>query len=148
MASKLTDAMDVEIPSGITNARREEGFVIVCEGDRLVLAGNNDGPYHGTEYAVYEFLNRLGVRWFMPGEFGEYVPRQATIDFPETQLTERPDFVIRCGEEDARWQIRNKHNPDGMGFGVGDSSVMYLVPSFEDHPEVYAVNTPILPRTG
>jgi len=33
-----------------------------------VLAGNNDGPYHGTEYAVYDFLRSLGIRWYMPGE--------------------------------------------------------------------------------
>ena len=57
--SRLTDALGISIPAGLTNARREEGFTLVCRGDRLVLAGNDAGPYHGTEYAVYDFLNRL-----------------------------------------------------------------------------------------
>ena len=72
--SRLSDRLGLAIPGGVTAARREEGFVIACKGDRLLLAGNNDGPYHGTEYAVYDFLRSLGVRWFMPGEFGEIVP--------------------------------------------------------------------------
>ena len=40
---------------------------------------DDDGPYQGTFFAVSEFLNRQGVRWFMPGEFGECVPHAATI---------------------------------------------------------------------
>ena len=60
--SRLTDAAAVEIPSGWTPARREEGFVIHCRDGTLILAGNDEGRYHGTEYAVYDFLERLGVR--------------------------------------------------------------------------------------
>ena len=86
-------------------------------GDRLLLAGNNDGPYHGTEYAVYDFLRSLGVRWFMPGEFGEVVPRQKTIRVPEQQIRQKPDFAMRnwwlhaqpeLARQEARWKLRNK----------------------------------------
>ena len=59
--SRLSGGLGMAIPGGVTSARREEGFVIACKGDRLLLAGNNDGPYHGTEYAVYDFLRNLGV---------------------------------------------------------------------------------------
>ena len=82
--SRLSDSLGVAIPGGVSPSRREEGFVIVCKGDRLLLAGNNDGPFHGTEYAVYDFLRSLGVRWFMPGEFGEIVPHAATIRVPSS----------------------------------------------------------------
>ena len=163
--SRFTDEMKVAIPSGVTNARREEGFVIVCQGDRLVLAGNDEGPfpekiedqhYHGTEYAVYEFLNRLGVRWFMPGEFGEIVPRRATVTFPETQVRDQPDFIMRnwsadisseypeLREQQRRWKIRNKMNPHCMMFdGPGDGTVREILPAdeyFEKHPEYFAMN--------
>ena len=93
--SRLSDGLGTAIPGGVTSARREEGFVIACKGNRLLLAGNNDGPYHGTEYAVYDFLRSLGVRWFMPGEFGEIVPHTATIRVPEQRVEEKPDFVMR-----------------------------------------------------
>ena len=48
-------------------------------------------------------LNRLGGRWFMPGEFGEVVPLQATIALADVQVRQKPDFVVRCGEGDVRW---------------------------------------------
>ncbi len=48
--------------------------MVYATGDRLVLAGNDTDPYYGTRYAVVEFLHRLGVRWFLPGEIGQMVP--------------------------------------------------------------------------
>jgi hypothetical protein len=151
-ASKLTASLSVKIPVGVTPARREEGFVIWCRGDRLVLAGNNDGPYHGTEYAVYDFLNRLGVRWFMPGEFGEVVPRQTTITCAEVQDSQQPDFLMRnwwlhikpeIAEQETRWKIRNKMNPDVADFFAvpGDSSIRNVLDSqlVKAKPELFGL---------
>ncbi|MCK4323923.1 MAG: hypothetical protein KAW89_05285, partial [Armatimonadetes bacterium] len=154
--SRLTRAMEVKIPSGLTPARREEGFVIDCRDDRLLLAGNDEWPYHGTQYAVYDFLNRLGVRWFMPGEYGEVIPQRKTITVGELNISEQPSFVNRAywlctwltvskeeGTENRRWMIRNKMSEYGM-FGYGtDGSLGLLVPRsryYETHPEYYAMD--------
>src|SRR5437868_12106293 len=91
--SRLTDG--VTIPEGLTPQMREEGFLVQCRGDRLVLAGNDAGPYYGTRYAVVELIHRLGVRWFMPGEFGEVVPRTRTVSLEEMELRQQPDFPMR-----------------------------------------------------
>ncbi|MBU4399028.1 MAG: DUF4838 domain-containing protein, partial [Planctomycetes bacterium] len=150
--SKLTDSAGVAVPSGLTPARREEGFVIVCKGPRLVLAGNSEGPYHGTEYAVYDFLRSLGVRWFMPGEFGEIVPQQKTIAVPEQQIAQKPDFVMRnwwlhtppeLAKLEARWKLQNKMNSDAMFAIPGDSSVRNVVAPvamLKEKPELFALN--------
>jgi len=150
--SKFTDEMGVAIPSGLTNARREEGFVIHCEEDRLVLAGNDEGPYHGSEYAVYDFLERLGVRWFMPGDFGEIVPQRATIAFGAIHVHQEPDFIMRdwwlhttpeLAEQERRWKIRNKMNPSRPFAVPTDSSARRILPEseyFQDHPEYFAMN--------
>ena len=118
--SRLTQSSD-KIPSGLTPSRREEGFLVLCKGDRLVLAGNDEGPYHGSEYAVAELLERLGVRWFMPGEFGEVFPKQATIKVDNMEVRQKPDFLMRnwgSGSQtpdsraiEYRWKIRNRMNP-------------------------------------
>ncbi len=161
--SRLTDAMKVDIPAGLTPARREEGFVIVCKGERLVLAGNDAGPYHGTEYATYDFLERLGVRWFMPGEFGEVVPKQTTLAFADITVRQRPDFIQRnwwlhttdeMAALERRWKIRNKMNPDNLFQIPGDSSVRNFVADPKEaaaHPELFAKNldgsvNPFLPN--
>ncbi len=140
------------IPSGLTPRLREEGLVIRCQGDRLLLAGNDAGPYYGTRYAVAECLHQLGVRWFMPGEFGEVVPRATTLSFPETEVRQRPDFVMRnywqhnrdkMGEDDTEWKIHHKMNPRMQEwFGVpGDGSVRGYMPKdlVKLHPDWFAL---------
>ena len=148
--SKLTDGAKADIPSGLTSARDEEGFLIQSRGDRLVLAGNDAGPYHGTEYAVYNFLKRAGVRWFMPGDFGEVVPQSKTISFGDVTAREKPDFRMRdwwihatpaMAALEARWKIRNGMNPDVIFAAPGDSSLRNFMPAPElatTQPELFA----------
>jgi hypothetical protein len=140
------------IPSGLTPKLREEGFVIRCQGDRLLLVGNDAGPYYGTRYAVAEFLHRLGVRWFVPGEFGEVIPHAPTLTFPEIEVRQQPDFSMRnywqhnrdkMGDEDTEWKIHHKMNPRMQEwFGVpGDSSVRAYMPKDQVklHPDWFAL---------
>jgi hypothetical protein len=153
-ASQAAHDMGASIPAGLTPGRRDEGFVVVC-GDSLwplVLAGNDAGPYHGTEYAVYEFLNRLGVRWFMPGDYGEVVPKLATITVPAMRVIEKPSFIMRnwwvhalppYDEQESRWKLRNKMNPEPMFAVPGDSSVRNVLPPADRvkaEPDLFALN--------
>jgi len=160
--SKLTDEMNVAVPNALTDGRRDEGYTIVCRDSRLVLAGNESGPYHGTEYAVYEFLHRLGVRWYMPGPNGEVVPHSERIRFPEIEFTDTPDFAMRnwwlhikpeLAEHERRWKLRNKMNPDPLFATPGDSSARNIVRPelLETRPELFARNadgtpSPYLPN--
>jgi len=118
--SALTKELDKRIPSGMTTDRKEEGYLILTQGNRLLLAGNDERVYHGTEYAAAAFLHRLGVRWYMPGEFGELVPKRATIKIDDINVTSRPDFKMRnwwgpmssdLRLMEYRWKIRNGMNP-------------------------------------
>ena len=151
--SKLTDDVpNLRIPSGRTKNLREEGFVIRTHGNRLILAGNDTEPYLGTRYAVVEFLHRLGVRFFMPGEMGEVIPKISTVTFGPMDITQRPDFPVRNFWEHSRgnmaaeceeWKIHNKMNPRSQDvFGVpGDGSISGYLPEkqFADHPDWFAL---------
>ena len=145
--SNLTAKYDAEIPSGLTNTRDEEGYAILADGDLLVLAGNDEGPYHGTEYAVSSFLHRLGVRWYMPGDFGEVVPKLETIVVGDIREISRPDFKMRnwwthwfandLRATETRWKVRNGMNLDTMHAVPGDSSVRRVLPpaAEKDNPQ-------------
>ena len=54
------------------DALEPDGFLVAVKDGRLYLAGRRA---RGTLYAVYGFLEGLGVRWFMPGKDGEFVPK-------------------------------------------------------------------------
>lgn len=151
--SQYTDALGVTIPDGVTPGLREEGYLIRTIGDRLVLAGNDTYPYYGTRYAVFDFLGRLGVRWFLPGDFGEVVPTMTTIAVGELNVVERPDFPMRSfwthnkteemGKERELWMIRNRLNPRSpYWFGVpSDGSLVGYLPRDQvtQHPEWFAL---------
>jgi len=145
--SKQTTKYDRTIPSGLTNLREEEGYAILTDGNTLVLAGNDEQPYHGTEYAVSFFLHRLGVRWYMPSEFGEVIPKKSTIPIGKIHEIGHPDFKMRnwwthwfandLRGVETRWKIRNGMNLDTMNSVPGDSSVRQVLPPEEekDNPE-------------
>jgi len=49
----------------------------------------------GSLNAVYDFLRSLGVRWYMPGELGEVLPKRKSISLPSVDKTVRPSFALR-----------------------------------------------------
>jgi hypothetical protein len=146
----------IEVPSGFTHQMNEEGYAIRTIRDGLVLAGNEDGPYSGTLFAVYDLLERLGCRWFFPGPYGEIVPKRETFAIDAIDVTERPDFRFRniwysgwmpVSEDQAKqfaeWQVRNRMTSlKGISL-PGDGSITRLAPAekyFESNPNIYAVD--------
>ena len=49
----------------------------------------------GTLFGVYELLEQLGVRWFMPGEFGTVIPERRDISLPQQTTVQVPSFKGR-----------------------------------------------------
>ena len=102
----------------------------------------------GSLNAVYAFLRMLGVRWYMPGAFGEIVPSMRTIPLPQGSRTVRPDFRWRCfhfyyngfflaSAEEALWQLRLGLNARGSPGGHGIRNVLAHERTKQAHPEWY-----------
>jgi hypothetical protein len=83
----------------------------------------------GSLNAVYAWLRELGVRWYMPGELGEIVPRKKSMALPQIDRTVRPDFEVRSlnvtryhcrSPEDILWSLRLGTNrvPSVMHHGL------------------------------
>ena len=139
----------------------DEGYVIRVRPDlgQAVIVGGTD---MATKFAVYDFLGRfVGVRWFLPGEIFQVVPKHDSLAVAECDLTETPAFEFRtygysvegflyAGEHDpqigtgkgaSRWALRNRLSSDGRGTisNHSDGFRVMFPPSkyFEDHPEYY-----------
>ena len=68
----------------------------------------------GSYNAVCGYLRSLGVRWYLPGELGEVIPKMTSLPLPRIDQTVEPDFEIRqfsarignCDDEVTRWIMR------------------------------------------
>ena len=83
----------------------EEGFRIEAKGVDVFIVGHDtpDGAFtpgggcsQGTLFGAYEFLERFaGVRWLMPEEVGEDIPRVAELTVDGLPLAGQPDMSYR-----------------------------------------------------
>lgn len=98
----------------------------------------------GSYNAVCGFLQMLGVRWLLPGELGEIVPRRASIGLPRIDRTVRPDFEIRwfgchLASDMGRWSMRlGVRDPYGFHTEHGMSRLGRRE-IFDAHPEWFAM---------
>lgn len=58
-------------PDGIADS-----FTLNESGGTVTIRGDSDV---GVLYGVYQYLDNMGVRWFMPGELGENVPKMPAV---------------------------------------------------------------------
>jgi hypothetical protein len=102
------------------------------------------GSYNG----VCGFLQKLGVRWYLPGELGEIVPQLKTIPLPKIDETVRPDFEIRrfslrfatVSPETRAWAMRlGMRDPHGLHVAHGSATMTGRDEIYAAHPEWFAL---------
>lgn len=72
----------------LADAKSEDACAIVARDGVCAIVGASD---LATRYGCGEFLERfVGVRWYMPGEFGEVVPRLSALRVPEVEIVQDP----------------------------------------------------------
>ena len=82
-----------------------EGYRMVAKDGNIFILGRDTaddqrtpdgGTSAGTRNGVYAFLEQfLGVRWLMPGVYGDYVPKANTITIPAIDRSDAPFFLNR-----------------------------------------------------
>jgi tetratricopeptide (TPR) repeat protein len=114
----------------------------------------------GSFNAVCGFLRSLGVRWYMPGEIGEIVPRMKSIPLPRRQTqqkaksdylydeTIRPDFPMRIlnfrtavyGRDVMMWGFRlGARQPYGRQAAHGMHHMTDNERTLKNHPDWFAL---------
>jgi len=117
----------------------QEGVRIVCDGRRLLVAGQNDTA---TLKAVCRLLEHWGCRYFIDHPLGEVYPRTKTLSVEKLDLSEKPGFLSRSiwGSQwsgTSLWKTWN--GAGGMSFATGHSWGAYVSKDlFEKHPEYFA----------
>jgi hypothetical protein len=89
---------DRSLDAALDNAAKKRPFlsadsiVLRRTGNRLYVAGNSDRAHY---FAVSRLLQEWGCRWYMPTEFGEVVPEQATLTIGTLDYAYGSPFEIR-----------------------------------------------------
>jgi hypothetical protein len=92
-----------------------ESFALVPNGDSLLIIG---ADRVGVLYGVYSLLQRLGMRWYSPGDMGEVVHTSTDLRLPAQSTVEVPKYGTRGflawedrGDRDFYlWMARNRLN--------------------------------------
>jgi hypothetical protein len=70
----------------------KQAWRITVNNSGIGLQGQSD---ESASYAIYEVLDRLGCRWFLPGELGESIPHQSTLRLPGMDMSSIPSTLAR-----------------------------------------------------
>lgn len=102
----------------------------------------------GSFNAVCRFLRGLGVRWYMPGEIGEILPRSESIALPDVDETVLPDFAMRIlnfrgalyGRDAMMWGYRlGIRQPYGRQAAHGLARMTDNEATLTNHPDWFAL---------
>jgi hypothetical protein len=117
-----------------------DGFVITFPDSKdIVIAGSED---RGTEFGIYEFLERyVGVRWLMPGPYGEDIPHSSTITVSTHEIRQEPAYKWRCvsGDIGSTWSRRNRNNSEIIP-SYHNLNVLFPPSKYaQSHPEFFPI---------
>ena len=138
-----------------------ECCVRIVEKSRIWLFGNDGKLVHGTNDAVYDFLERFaGVRWLWPGEIGTVADPREPVAVPDgkwvyvtpfrRRLTSSFSYPAGQSPEELRdlgmW-LRHRHvgsslSSRGSGFQHAFGSLLPREKHGAEHPEYYALVSP------
>lgn len=124
----------------------QQGFRLVVGPQGVGLCGESD---LAASYAIYELLDRLGCRWFIPSEMGECIPQLKTVNLPEVDLSSAPGTLYRgLWQADDDYKRRNRCG--GLPLAASHALGSYLDPDLlEKHPDWVAIyqGKPVPPLT-
>lgn len=120
-----------------------EWCMLKRQGDVLLLAGNDEGCYTGTQFAVTMLLERLGCGWFGPDELWQVIPRKESLSVGYLDILHTPQFSNRHNrvleknpEVGRRWFLGGDRSLVEHAYSILFPREQY----FEEHPDWYCMH--------
>jgi hypothetical protein len=142
--------------AGVTDQGiRPGGFRTVSQGENLFILGPDtaDGKKNatggvstGTLNGVYAFLEeQVGVRWLMPGEKGEFVPKLDALRLESIDETQAPGFArrelryVQNDRPDVQVWLRRMRQGESIQVNHGHNWRITIPASlYNEHPDWFA----------
>ena len=129
-----------------------ETIRVLTRNGNLYIAGNDDGRLKGTVFAAYELLERLGCRWYFPGETGMDIPSTPNLSVEAIDYTFEPTFAHRSvWPATPRNAPPSRTRPSARGSAARVSAArtwrwghnwhyMFGMNDYKQHPEYFSLN--------
>lgn len=113
-------------------------FTLKVSGKRVDIRGLSE---EGTVIGAYEMLEQLGVRWYMPGDFGRVIPENKTLRLKEQTTSQTPSMVYRQLQHlDVGVPWARRARLGGEPRSTGRHGIPGLdKDAFDEHPEYYSL---------
>ena len=116
-----------------------EKFSVIRKENCLILCGNDDVTYNGTQNAVTYFLEEAGCGWFADDALWQIVPEKATLAVKAVELTVTPAISSRS-YGNIPSALTNRWYCGGDNFLDGQRIWIYIPKStYATHPEWFAL---------
>ncbi len=90
---RIGSAADATLDEAVRAAGdNRSAFALSVNQAGIAIRGLSD---EGTLFGVYELLEQLGVRWYIPGDLGRIVPEIATIELATQRTIQTPSIHWR-----------------------------------------------------
>ena len=145
-----TEKLGIKQPKGYPENER-----VICKrvNNYIVLIGNDEGEFKGTQYAVNMFLEELGCGWYGPSELWQVVPNIPNLSVKSLNIDHTPQFTTRISgvwfnyeKFSERWYMGGVDRHVGHGLEQLVSREAY----YSIHPEWFALcdgsRDPYLPQ--
>lgn len=114
-------------------SKYKQGWRLVISDKGVGFIGESD---EAVSYAIYELVDRLGCRWYMPSEIGEFIPERKTISLREIDVSEVPVTISRnipYADED----FKRRNRLGGIPYHAGQVlELIYLdKKKLQEHPD-------------
>ncbi len=136
--SKVTDSLGIEQPKGYPE---NETVILKRIKNYLVLTGNDEADFIGTQYAVNMFLETQGCGWFGPDELWQVIPEKKDIVVDKLDVRHTANFITR--QSNVWYQTRpfsHRWYQGGVPAMVGHALPQIVSREFyfESHPEWFS----------
>jgi len=122
----------------------KESITVSQRANIIVLLGNDDGNYNGTEFAVNLFLEKLGCGWFAESDLWTVIPdlKELDLNIGDLYLNFVPRFSSRHTRivyASTKFAKRWYHGGD---ISLTGHWLFQVVPAseYKEHPEWYALS--------
>jgi len=132
--SRYVEQLGIQVPSGYPG---NEKVIVKTVGRSIVLLGNDEGAFTGSQFAVQMLLEELGWGWFGPDPLWQVVPEQKTIKLPSLDIEHTPSFALRSvwNGMGQRWYLGD------MPLQCAHAHSRLFPPSeyYQEHPDFYPI---------